>query len=214
MTMARWLLAAECFALFVLVPTLLAQHPFHRPTLYGALFLTCGYAFWLFARDRAFSWRDLWQGDPWPRDQRRRALVRFMVATASGLVLLALLAPHNLFNFPRQRPEMWAAVMVMYPLISVIPQEFVYRSFFFRRYAALFTDSRAMIAVNAAAFSYMHIVLQNIVAPLMCLIAGVIIAYGYTQHRSLRYAFIEHAAYGCMIFTIGLGWYFFRGLQG
>lgn len=214
MTATRWLLAAECFALFALVPTLLAQYPFHRPTLYSALGMTCAYAFLILTRDHAFSWRILWQGGGWPQAERRRAAIRFAIATTLSLLLLALLAPQHLFNFPREQPEMWAAVMIMYPLVSVIPQEFVYRSFFCRRYAPLFPAPWTMIAVNAAAFSYMHIVLQNIVAPLLCLIAGVIIAYGYAQHRSLRYAFIEHAAYGCMIFTVGLGWYFFRGLQG
>ncbi len=214
MTAPRWLLATECFSLFVLVPTLLAQYPFHRPTLYSALGMTCAYVFVVLSRDSTFSWRSLWLGDGWPPEQRLRAAMRFLVATALSLLLLAVLAPHNLFDFPLQRPGMWAAVMVMYPVISVLPQEFVYRSFFFRRYAALFPAMWTMVAANAAAFSYMHIVLQNIVAPLLCLIAGIIIAYGYTQHRSLKYAFLEHAAYGCMIFTVGLGWYFFRGLQG
>lgn len=214
MTAPRWLLAAECFSLFVLVPTLLAQYPFHRPTLYSALGMTCAYVFVVLSRDSTFSWRSLWLGDGWPPGQRQRAAMRFLVATVLSLLLLAVLAPHNLFDFPLQLPGMWAVVMVMYPVISVLPQEFVYRSFFFRRYAALFPARWTMVAANAAAFSYMHIVLQNIVAPLLCLIAGIIIAYGYTQHRSLKYAFLEHAAYGCMIFTVGLGWYFFRGLQG
>lgn len=119
--------------------------------------------------------------------------------------------PDRLFDFPRRNPQMWAMVMVFYPLLSVVPQEFVYRSFFFRRYAALFPNPNTMIAVNALSFAAMHFVLQNWVAPLLSLIGGAIFAYGYQQHRSLKWVALEHALYGCMIFTVGLGWFFFRG---
>jgi hypothetical protein len=49
------------------------------------------------------------------------------------------------------------------------------------------------------------------VAPLLSFICGVIVARSYSEHRALKWAVAEHAAYGCMVFTVGLGFYFLVG---
>jgi hypothetical protein len=36
-------------------------------------------------------------------------------------------------------------------------------------------------------------------------------AYSYRQHRSLKWSVIEHAVYGCFVFTAGIGFYFLIG---
>jgi membrane protease YdiL (CAAX protease family) len=98
--------------------------------------------------------------------------------------------------------------MVLYPILSVLPQEFLFRSFFFRRYQPLFSTPWAIIIASAACFAYVHIVFHNWVAPSFCLIGGLIFAHSYSHHRSLKWVLVEHAAYGCMVFTIGLRFYF------
>lgn len=212
-SMPRWLLWTECVVLFLILPAILAHNGFHRPTLYTALWMTGLYCIGILHFSAGFSWRRMWQGDGWSRAQRHHAIRRFALATAGSLLLLALFAPERIFDFPRSNTGMWAMVMIFYPLISVVPQEFVFRSFFFTRYAPLLPQPWLLIGSNAFVFGLMHLVMQNWVAPVLSAIGGVIFAYGYTQHRSLKWASLEHAAYGCMIFTVGLGWFFFRGLS-
>ena len=65
--------------------------------------------------------------------------------------------------------------------------------------------------VNGLLFGFAHIILNNWIAPTIVALGGIILAYSYQQHRSLKWAVVEHALYGCWIFTVGIGWYFFTG---
>ena len=40
---------------------------------------------------------------------------------------------------------------------------------------------------------------------------GWLFARDYARHRSLTLVCLEHAAYGCVIFTVGLGRFFYSG---
>ncbi|MDE2029057.1 MAG: hypothetical protein KGI97_00670 [Alphaproteobacteria bacterium] len=62
-----------------------------------------------------------------------------------------------------------------------------------------------------AAFGFVHIVFHNPVSPLLALICGFFLAGSYMRHASLKKAAIEHALYGDMVFTAGLGVYFLVG---
>lgn len=116
-----------------------------------------------------------------------------------------------LFVLPNERPTLWVLIMILYPLLSVWPQEVLYRSFLHHRYAPILNRRSARIAVSAFAFGYMHIVFLNVVAPALCLLGGLLFAITYERTRSLLAASIEHALYGCWVFTVGLGAYFYGG---
>ena len=60
-------------------------------------------------------------------------------------------------------------------------------------------------------FAYVHIIFINPVAPLLTLIGGYFFTSTYAKHKSLALVTIEHALYGNMLFTLGLGWYFWGG---
>jgi uncharacterized protein len=45
----------------------------------------------------------------------------------------------------------------------------------------------------------------------MTLIGGVLFANDYSRHRSLTLTCFEHSLYGCLIFTVGLGRFFYTG---
>lgn len=115
----------------------------------------------------------------------------------------------RLFSFPLERPQVWAMVMVLYPILSVWPQEMLYRSFFYHRYRSIIPGNEAYIIASAFFFGYAHIVFENWVAILFCTIGGVMFARTYLKYASLALVCFEHALYGCFIFTIGLGWYFY-----
>ena len=68
-----------------------------------------------------------------------------------------------------------------------------------------------MVWASAIAFGYAHIILENIFAMILSTIGGLFFARTYARHHSLAMVSIEHAAYGCLLFTIGLGYYFYGG---
>lgn len=105
----------------------------------------------------------------------------------------------------------WLIVMVLYPILSVIPQEFMFRSFFFRRYRSLFFNEWLLIAVSAFSFGFVHIVFHNWMSPILAGIGGLFFSLSYRIHHSLKWAVVEHSFYGCMIFTAGIGFYFLVG---
>ncbi|WP_431963779.1 CPBP family glutamic-type intramembrane protease [Nocardia sp. bgisy134] len=131
-------------------------------------------------------------------------------AIAIGLTL-AVFSPERLLSLPRTEPLLWAVVMVFYPLFSVYPQELIFRKFLFQRYAPAFGDGWALIAANAAAFGFAHIIFGNWIAVALTLVGGVLFGYRYRRTGSLLVVSVEHALYGCLAFTIGLGGFLYHG---
>ena len=119
--------------------------------------------------------------------------------------------PGAMFTFPRARPAIWALVMVAYPLASVLPQNVVWRVFLFHRYRGVFGDRFLMVVVSAAAFGWAHIVMNNWFAVATTLVGGVFFAQTYRRSDSMLLASIEHALYGCWMFTVGYGLLFLYG---
>ena len=138
-------------------------------------------------------------------------LIRF--AVLAPLITLAtwLVFPDFFLSLPRERPIFWAIIMVMYPLLSVWPQEMLYRSLLFHRFAPILPTDRARIAASAIAFGFAHVIFLNWIAIAMTSAGGFLFARDYARHRSLRVTCIEHSLYGCLVFTVGLGRFFYTG---
>ncbi len=202
-------LIAEFIAIYVSIPLLLALTHAPRYALHACLWLLTIYSLLQLRRTPGFSWRGLWHGRGWAQARRDYAVWRFLAILPFLVAITWFVIPERFFTFPMQRPGLWALVMLLYPLLSVIPQEIVLRSFFFERYASLFPKRMTMIVANAFCFGFAHIMMSNWIAPSFCIVGGVMFASSYAQHRSLKWVSIEHAAYGCLLFTLGLGWFFF-----
>jgi hypothetical protein len=142
---------------------------------------------------------------------RSGVLPRFALSVAFMIGLVLLLDEARFFQFPRERTDMWAIVMVAYPLVSVVPQEVLYRLFFFERYAPIFKSGWPMMIASGLAFGHAHIVFNNPIAYLMCIAGGVLFSITYVRTRNLSLVWLEHAIYGQFVFTVGLGWYFYTG---
>ncbi len=140
-----------------------------------------------------------------------QVLFHFTVATPLLVAFSMVYEPESFFAFPRDHTGAWVAVMLLYPLLSVLPQEIIYRSFFFHRYEEWLGNTWMVLAVSAFSFGYMHAIFGNYVAIILSWFGGMIISRTYAQHRSLALACLEHSLYGCLVFTIGLGRYFFSG---
>ena len=207
--MTRIELVAEFLLLFFVLPLAYRFSPLRIPAL-PLLWIAAAYAWWQLMRDAAFRRAQLWNAAPLPA---HLASILLIFAAAAFLLWLGvrLLAPQLQWSFVRQHPVFWAIVLLAYPVLSVYPQGLIYRAFFFERYAPLFPGPWAMILASAAAFTFLHIVFRNGLAVALTFWGGLLFAARYAQTGSLAASCFEHALYGCWLFTLGLGGYFYHG---
>ncbi len=211
-----WRLMAEFVGLYGALPLaywgLVSVWPWAWRLLLPGLVVgagVCGLALWRdagFERERLVGWRAV-------RGQARPVLRLFAIGAVALLAGVVVWERDRLFGLVRTDPGLWALVMVGYPIVSVIPQGVIYRAFVFRRYRELFPGRWTMIAASAAAFGFGHIIFGNTPAVALTLVGGALFAWRYDRTRSVLASGLEHALYGCLIFTIGLGAYFLGGVS-
>ncbi len=148
---------------------------------------------------------------PAPMWAWRVPAMRLLLALPLLILTTRWLAPEYWLAFPRERPGLWALVMVLYPFLSALPQEFLYRRFFFWRYAPLLGEGALRVGVNALLFGWLHAMYDNAPALILSTIGGLFFAGTYAHTRNLALVWIEHALYGQLLFTLGLGRFFYEG---
>jgi len=201
--------ALEFAVVFIVLP--LAYLPFCRsihplPVLW-CFAAVCAY---LLRRNEGSRRHGFW--GECPKSKQILYMIGRFVLIAVLLGVFTLLHDRGRFlSFPRFRPLFWSIVMLLYPLLSAVPQGIIYRAFVFSRYKCLFGEGWAMIAASALVFSFAHIIFLNPVAILLTLGGGLLFAHTYLKSASLWFSSLEHALYGDFIFTIGLGYYIYHG---
>jgi membrane protease YdiL (CAAX protease family) len=204
-------LALEFAAIFVIVPLLICYRRIpNLPIPY--LLIIALMALLLLRRDSTF---DLSQLIAWGniRPFLNTILIRDALCIVGLGIAVYFLAPQLLFSLIRRSPWLWALIFLIYPLLSVYPQEFLYRAFFFHRYQPLFGRGWGMLLASALAFGFVHIIFRNWLAVGLCLIGGFLFSLTYKTSGSLLLACLDHAIFGNFIFTIGLGQYFYHGFR-
>jgi uncharacterized protein len=207
--MPRAPLITEFLVLYVALPLAYRFSPVRVPAL-PVLWVVSGYALWQLLRDPHFDRTRLWNFGQLASHLGVMLLIFAVVAAAIWLGVHRF-APDLEWSFVRRQPVFWAIVMVAYPVLSVYPQGLLYRAFFFERYRILFPGYWTMILASAAAFGFLHIIFRNSLAVVLTFAGGVLFATRYAETGSLATSSFEHALYGCWIFTIGLGQYFYHG---
>jgi uncharacterized protein len=207
--MPRPFLILEFVLLFVVLPVAYRFSPVRIPAL-PLLWVVTAYALWQLLRDPQFNRARLWNIGALPA---RLAPIFVVFAVVAFAIWLGVhrFAPGLEWGFVRANPSFWALVMAAYPVLSVSPQGVLYRAFFFERYAALFPGRWTMIVASAAAFAFLHIIFRNPIAPALTFAGGLLFAWRYAETGSLATSSFEHALYGCWLFTVGLGGYFYHG---
>lgn len=138
----------------------------------------------------------------------------FLIAGAAATWWIKTYHPTWFLEFPTNRPDTYTRIMIGYPIFSVAAQELLYRSFFFHRYGPMFgSQTWLIVIVNGLLFGYAHIVMGSVFAMAATALGGLILAARYAMTRSYWAVFIEHTLWGWLIFTIGLGRYFFTGVS-
>jgi membrane protease YdiL (CAAX protease family) len=204
-------LALEFAVIFVGLPLLAGwQGQFLRSWVVPEVLLLAGIFVALLWRDPSFDRRQM---RALPREWRRDLLriVVFLVLGGAAVLCLAWRSGVDLFWFPRERPVLWLLVLLLYPLVSALAQEVIFRVFLFHRYRSLFPDPRLMVLISASAFALAHLQLRNLPATVLSFLGGLLFANTFGTTRSLPMVTLEHGLWGDWIFTLGLGVYFYGG---
>jgi hypothetical protein len=206
-TVRRALLGVEFAALYIGAPLGIALFMPGR-LLFPALAVFSIAGLVLLRLTGGFDWRGLvrgWARLPWPE-----ILGMIVITLALGALILWFARPAAIFGMARQRPEFMLVVWSLYPLLSALPQELIFRPLFFHRYAAILPRGQAAVALNAAVFSFAHLMYWS------WLVAGLTFLGGWCFARAyLKYGFpaawVLHGVAGNALFTVGMGVYFYSG---
>ena len=142
----------------------------------------------------------------------RVLFIRFFIIACLSIILVWLFRPESLFIIVRRNPLLWVLILIFYPIFSAFPQELIYRSFFFHRYKIILKNKMLFIFINALLFSFSHIIFNNWLAIILTFFISFLFAYTYKKSNSLLVVSLEHALYGNLIFTVGIGDFFYLSL--
>lgn len=203
--MKKFLLATELVILFITIPLLFyfdwIPGPKSIPLLLGFV-----YCLAILLLDKNFERKKLGAN----RFKGFRFILKRFAVTAMLLALyVVIFEPADLFIILKQNLVLWVAIMIFYPLWSALPQELIFRVFFFHRYKTLIKNFNILMLLNAFLFAFMHIIFNNWIALVGGFIVGIFWAQTYIRSQSLLTVSVEHAIYGNFIYTIGLGKYFY-----
>lgn len=130
---------------------------------------------------------------------------KFLFIAVALSLFMYISNPEKLYYVVLTKPKVWGFFLGVYTLFSVLPQEFLYRTFFFKRYEDLFHNSNLFILVNAGLFSLGHLFFGNTLVMFITFIGGLLFAYTYSKTNSTLFVIIEHALYGSCLYTVGMG---------
>lgn len=134
-----------------------------------------------------------------------------LAATAASAALVWVMAPDHAFALPRRSTNSWLVILALYPFLSALPQELIFRALFFRRYGALFATRRLALGVNGALFAFAHLMFWNWVAIVLCFAGGIVFSRAHLSRGGFPQAVLMHALCGGIVFTLGLGMFFYHG---
>lgn len=211
LTLPHLRLWGEFLLLFVGVPLLMAAN-FGHFSLFGVIWALAAVSLCLLMVTPGFQPRSLFRG-PVLAEWRLIGIYTLVTAITCLIVVFALV-PERFLELPTHRTALWAMIMLAYPILSAWPQEIIFRTLFFERYGTLFPTASIAIIVNGAAFGFGHLFYMNPVTIAFTAAGGMIMGWAYMRHRSMALAWVLHALAGQIIFTSGLGIYFYHGAIG
>jgi membrane protease YdiL (CAAX protease family) len=192
----------EFFLLFIVVPVSFAlEYPFWVKALIAVLGF--GYVIYVLLKIQGnkfriapnLKWKSFW----------KHVFIKLVIISLMTIVYMWFTAKGDLFHVLFQKPKLWMLILFAYAMFSVYPQELIYRTLYFQRYESLFKSKSLFIFVNAIVFSLAHIFYRNPLVLLMTFLGGILFALTYDKTKSTLLVSIEHAIYGCWLFTVGMG---------
>lgn len=206
-------LVVEILLLFVLTPLVMHRFVHGQGTpLFVALLPVLGLAFAALWADPNFRLRtEFSRGISWRNGLTILAV--FLLLGGAISYWMSVNKPDWFLEFPKNRPEIYKKVILLYPLASVAAQELVYRTFYFHRYGPLFGRQVWLaVVLNGLLFGWAHVVVGSTFAVVSTTAGGLLLATRYATTRSYWGVFVEHTLWGWLVFTVGLGRFFFTGV--
>ena len=193
----------ELFFIYLFLPSFILFFQ-SKILIFTLLYLVFIFTFLKLKKDKSFKSKALTKKINW-----RISFIYFCVFLVLGYFYVLFCDPTLLLSFPKNNFSLWVMVMCIYPFFSVIPQEVVYRVYFYQRYKKLFGGNLLLLTLlNLFFFSFAHIVFNNPHAILITAIASPIFSYLYIKESFLTCVLV-HSLGGQIIFTLGLGRYFY-----
>jgi membrane protease YdiL (CAAX protease family) len=157
-----------------------------------------------------FRWWDLTQGAR--RIGWGLVLAFALVTAAIGYGVLMATEPDVLLTLPREMPRLMAMIALLYPVLSALPQEIIFRPLFFRRYGALLpADPKMQVLLNAGVFAGAHLMYWSWIVAAMTFAGGIVFAWSYRVRGNFPEAVLLHSIAGIILFALGLGIFFYSG---
>ena len=200
--MADTLKKLEFFFIFLALPSIIFLFDY-TTIVFLTLYLVFIFALVILYFDKTFLLASLKKKIDW-----KFVLIFAVSFICLGFIYVLLIDKNLLFIFPKTNFKLWLVVIIVYPFLSVIPQEIVYRVFFFQRYFPKNNNSNFLILLNMFVFSYGHLVFNNFHAILITAIVSPIFTFAYLK-KSFLTCVVLHSLGGQIIFTLGLGKYFY-----
>lgn len=116
---------------------------------------------------------------------------------------------NNFMVFPKENPSTFLLVIFLYPFLSVVPQEIIFRKYFFFKFSDIMPQ-KYLIFINGLVFSLAHVFFNNYVAIIFTFFGGIYLSWSYLKSESLTLVIYEHTLFGIFIFASGLGRYFYH----
>lgn len=197
-------LLIEFITIFIILPILFLTHTLPKYMIIPSLWIVSVYAYYIL-----HSYKQTMFSSAFDLKELFHILNRFIVIGVMIFLFTYFLYPQKLFELIINEPYIYLAIIIFYPLFSVIPQELVFRQFFFYRYSLNFSTFIIILA-NALVFGFVHVAFGNIIAVIFTILGGLMFANTYKKSNCLMLVIIEHSLYGVLVFTIGLGEFFYH----
>jgi hypothetical protein len=207
---ARPYIIAEFVLLCLALPTFIIVNKL-APFMFSFLWSAGAYTLFILLFVYGQKLKNMWKWEEVTWTAMKPVLIRWVICTIAMAVFIIGYDPARFLYLVHERPQIIPFLLVLYPLLSALPQEIIFCSFFFKRYEAYFGSGKRMVLASALLFAYAHVLFINPVAPPISFIGGLIFAQTYRKSGSLALVTIEHGLYGNALFVIGLGWYFYHG---
>lgn len=142
------------------------------------------------------------------RQHLRKSIPRIIIISILLVWFTFWIFPDLFFKYPFEDFEDYVITLFLYPVVSVIPQELVYRVYFFHRYKKIVPEKYLLMLSNAIIFGLTHWIYGNWVAPIATFLVSWIFIFTYLKSKSLLNVSLEHYIYGFIMFTVGFGYFF------
>ncbi len=145
-------LAIEFFLLCIALPTTIIVFKL-APFMFVFLWSAAGYCFLVYRKDIIARYREFWKWEAVTWQAMKPILIRWVLCCIGMTVFIYFYDPERMFGLWERAPQFVFILFLAYPILSAFPQEFIFCSFFFKRYDAFFTTERAKIIASAIVFA-------------------------------------------------------------